>query len=65
MRKRIPLLAAGSVVILGLALLFATHIPQRAVDNLLYDNYNHYLPCERLPQTADVERALAEHAAMV
>lgn len=65
MKKRIALWTAGSVAILGLIFLFAAHVPQRLVDDLIYDNYNHYLPCERLPQAVEVEQALAEHAATV
>ena len=65
MKKRAILLAAGSVVILGLAILFITHVPQRLVDDLLYDNYNHYRSCEQLPLAAEVEKILADHADMV
>lgn len=32
------------------------------VDNLLYDNYKHYLPCEQLPTRQEVNRVLEEHA---
>lgn len=65
MRKRNLLLAVGTVGILVLGLLYAAHIPQRLVDEVLYDNYNHYLPCERLPQKVEIEQALVEHAIIV
>ncbi len=57
--------AAGSILVLALVLLFAARVPQRLVDDLIYDNYHHYLPCEQLLTTAEIERALAEHAAIV
>lgn len=30
-------------------------------DNLVYDNKNHYLPCEKLPDEAEVRRIVQEH----
>lgn len=65
MNKRSILLVAGGVVVLGLVLLFVAHVPQRLADDLLYDNYNHYLPCERLPPATEIERGLAENAAVI
>jgi hypothetical protein len=38
-----------------------TKFVRRLVDNVLYDNRNHYLPCEQLPPLAEVERVLEEH----
>lgn len=63
MKKRNLFLIVGSILILGAAFLIMFHIPQHLVDDVLYDNYNHYLPCSSLPQTAEIERALKEHAA--
>lgn len=65
MRKRILVFAAGILVILVLGLLYAAHIPQRLVDEVLYDNYNHYLPCEHLPQKIEIEQGFVEHAIIV
>lgn len=39
MKKRTLLLASGSVVILGLAILFITHVPQRLVDLIPQPGY--------------------------
>jgi len=38
-----------------------TKIVQRWIDNAIYDNRNHYLACEQLPSTSEVERTLREH----
>lgn len=34
---------------------------RRVIDNALYDNYNHYLPCDELPAVEEVRAALVEH----
>ena len=31
------------------------------IDDVVYDNRNHYLPCEQLPSTAEVTRVMEEH----
>ena len=38
-----------------------TKIVRRAVDNFVFDNKNHYLPCEKLPTGAEVSRIVQEH----
>ena len=43
------LLLLAGVMLLGAA---QQHWLQRVVDEVLYDNYNHYLPCEKLPDLA-------------
>jgi len=65
MKKRNLLLIVGSIVILGGIVLFMFHIPQRVVDDVLYDNYDHYLPCSSLPKKAEVEQVVRDHAAVV
>src|SRR5687767_15318936 len=35
------------------------------IDDKLYDNWNHYLPCDKLPTDAQVEEALRTHADVV
>ena len=34
---------------------------RRAIDNFIYDNKNHYLPCEKLPSEAEVRKIVQEH----
>jgi hypothetical protein len=38
-----------------------TKTVRRWVDNALYDNRYHYLPCEQLPPVSEVERIIQEH----
>jgi hypothetical protein len=33
----------------------------RLYDNLVLDNRNHYLPCEKLPSRTEVEQVLEQH----
>lgn len=42
-----------------------TKIIRRTIDNFVYDNRYHYLPCERLPAVADVDRVIQEHQAII
>ncbi|MFU8773213.1 MAG: hypothetical protein ACNA8H_12430 [Anaerolineales bacterium] len=37
-----------------------TNMMRRWVDNVLYDNWYHYLPCEQLPPVSEVERIIEE-----
>jgi hypothetical protein len=61
--KNIPgLLLLVTVICLGaVAIESQTKIIRRATDNLLYDNWNHYLPCEKLPTEAEVRAIFQEH----
>lgn len=38
---------------------------REARDDLIYDSKNHYLPCEKLPASAEVIRVISEHAETV
>lgn len=38
-----------------------TKMIRRWVDDVVYDNQNHYLACEQLPSSAEVEQVLEEH----
>lgn len=52
------------IVTLCLGALFVeaqTKIVRRAFDDLIYDNKNHYLPCEKLPAESEVSRIVQEH----
>lgn len=42
-----------------------THLFHRVMDNLVYDNYHHYLPCEKLPTLQEAKRALQDNRATV
>lgn len=56
---------ASLLLLIGLAALYQSHVTQRIVDDVLYDNYNHYVPCNRLPLAAEVEKVAADQSAVV
>ena len=63
-RSRILLLAALGLAAFCIGLFWAeaeTKVLRRWVDDALYDNWNHYLPCEQLPALSEVERVIAAH----
>ena len=50
------------VVCLGLFVVEAqTKVLRRAWDDSVLDNQNHYLPCDKLPTEAEVDRVVQEH----
>jgi hypothetical protein len=52
------------IVTLCLGALFVegqTKIIRRALDELIYDSRNHYLPCDKLPTEAEVNRVVQKH----
>jgi hypothetical protein len=55
-------LAAG-MVFLGAVLVYELmeHPLRHWLDDLVYDNYNHYLPCEDLPMIGEVNEAVQAH----
>lgn len=56
------------IVTLCLGALFAevrTKIIRLALDDLIYDNKNHYLPCDKLPTEAEVNQVVQEHQNIV
>lgn len=56
------------IVILCLGILFVeahTKIIRRTLDELIYDNKNHYLPCDKLPTEAEVTQIVQEHQNIV
>jgi hypothetical protein len=66
MRKRVTIivLAVTIFLCLGAAILETqTKILRRAIDDLVYDNRNHYLPCEKLPAESQVRKVVEEHPA--
>lgn len=57
MRRWVPPLAAAALAIFcfgGLLLEMKTHLLRRAYDDLVLDNWSHYLPCEKLPAEAEI-----------
>ena len=63
--KKTMIWLASLLLLIGLVALYQTHVIQRIVDDVLYDNYNHYVPCNRLPLAAEVEKVVADHSAVV
>jgi len=64
-RKRKALLLISAVFVLvvcvGILLIeIQTKVVRRWVDDVLYDNRNHYFPCEQLPSASEVERIIGE-----
>ena len=56
---------ALAILMAGLFFLYQSHAIQRIISDVVYDNYDHYLPCERLPLAAEVEAVVAAHAGTV
>ncbi|MHB9032177.1 MAG: hypothetical protein ACYC6L_03910 [Anaerolineae bacterium] len=61
--RRLPytLIILAAAACLGLLVEYTVH-PMHHLYDSLQDNYNHYLPCRRLPEAAVVEQLLSEHA---
>jgi len=38
-----------------------TKVIRHTIDDVIYDNWNHYLPCEKLPLEAEVRKVVDEH----
>ena len=54
------------VVCLGLFVVETqTKVLRRAWDDSVLDNQNHYLPCDKLPTEAEVDRVVQEHQNIV
>jgi hypothetical protein len=66
-RRRVTVVAAALAVALsaaccGLAVfLVKGHVLGTLYNDIVLDNYDHFLPCERLPASAEVHRILGEH----
>jgi len=63
MRRTLIVVLLSAIVLLCLGALLLetqTHLVRRAIDDLVYDNRNHYLLCEKLPDEGEVRRVLAE-----
>jgi len=65
-RKTILLFAIALSLCLGAYLLEAQAKPlRRTIDDLVYDNRNHYLPCEKLPAESEVRKVVEAHADVI
>ena len=68
-KGRLPISTAVVVLVIlcaGILLIEAqTKIIRRWIDDVIYDNQNHYLACEQLPSISEVEKVLEEHHDMV
>jgi hypothetical protein len=66
-RRRVTVVAAALAVALsaaccGLAVfLVKGHVLETFYNDLVMDNRDHFLPCDRLPISAEVSRVLGEH----
>jgi hypothetical protein len=41
------------------------HVIRRLIDNYVYDNRNHYLPCEKLPTGTEVSALVEQHREVI
>jgi hypothetical protein len=68
-RKVLLLIAAVSLVlVVCVGILFIetkTKVIRQLVDNVIYDNRNHYLLCEQLPSVSEVERVVGEQQEVI
>lgn len=64
-RVQLPIFTAVVVLVaacVGVLILEAqTKMMRRWIDDVIYDNQNHYLDCEQLPSRAKVMKVLEEH----
>jgi hypothetical protein len=64
-RKRLFIVFLLAIVLVACVVLLLVEtqakVMRRYFDDVIYDNWNHYLPCEQLPSISDAERILREH----
>ena len=60
-RKAALIIILALVLVILVLLESSTHFVHRIIDDVLYDNYQHYLQCEDLPEITAVENAVTEH----
>ena len=59
------LLAVLALIVITIATEPLTHFYHRIADDLIYNNYHHYLPCSSLPDLAKVEETVSLHRDIV
>lgn len=67
LRKNISLLVIGLLLICALATIveWQFHVIQRAYDQFIMDNRNHYLSCQDLPTKIEAERIIEQYGDVV
>lgn len=67
LRKNAVLVMVGLLLTCVTAIIVETrlNVLQRAYDNFIMDNRNHYLACKELPDRFEVERILEQHRDVV
>ena len=67
LRKHVVLLIVGVLLtcVTGVIVETRLNVLQRAYDNFIMDNRNHYLACKDLPGKVEVERILEQHGDVV
>jgi hypothetical protein len=69
MKKSSKIMVIVSVIVvtcLSLVVVEAqTKVLRRMIDDFVYDNKNHYLPCKNLPAEAEVRKVVQEHQDVV
>ena len=67
LRKNVVLLILGLLLTCVTAVMVETRfkVLQRAYDNFMMDNRNHYLACKDLPGRIEVERILEQHREII
>lgn len=69
-KQKVTLLVGTASLILITCVIFLlietqTKVVRRWIDNIIYDNQNHYLPCEQLPLVSEVEKIVQEHQGII
>lgn len=64
--KTIVIVSIVIFVCFGLVVLeVQTKVLRRALDNFVFDNKNHYLPCDKLPTATEVNQVVQQHQNIV
>ncbi len=65
-RSKLLFLAIGIFLCLGVFVLEAqTKVLHRIMDDIVFDNRNHYLPCEKLPTEPEVREVVEAHPEII
>lgn len=60
-KKCLVFLMLIAVCITAVSIEYRTHLLSKFIDNVAYDNKNHYLMCDQLPSAEEVGRVVREH----
>jgi hypothetical protein len=68
-KKTILLIILGSLIIISCAVVLIMEFANRSlshfVDEVIYNDYNHYLPCDKLPTSEEVNTVMLAHADVI